>query len=169
MPGLPDAGPDQTGPDARPGSGESRAILMKQPVFNFHQNVSEIVLVGCGGTGAVWARAIARIVYDMARRRQHVPAISFVDGDRVEEKNCGRQMFVPAEIGQFKAEGLARRFNLALGLPSHWHNEPFDAQKHIPNYGTLLGGAVGNHLARAEMAKVKGLWIDARNEQAYGS
>jgi tRNA A37 threonylcarbamoyladenosine dehydratase len=65
-----------------------------QPFFNFHQNINEIVLVGCGGTGAQWARAIARICFDLTRRRQHVPAIRFVDPDRIEARNCGRQMYM---------------------------------------------------------------------------
>ncbi len=139
-----------------------------QPFFNFHQQISEIVLVGCGGTGAVWARCIARIVWDLLRRRQHVPVIRFVDPDRVELKNVGRQMFVPQEIGQFKAEVLARRFNLALGLPIAWYNEPFDAEKHTARYGTVVCGAVDNHLARTELAKVHGLWIEAGNHLAGG-
>jgi PRTRC genetic system ThiF family protein len=40
----------------------------------------------------------------------------FVDPDRVEEKNIGRQNFCPAEVGEYKAFSLARRFSLAFGL-----------------------------------------------------
>jgi len=138
------------------------------PFFNPHQQLNEVVLVGLGGTGSQWARAIARIAYDLRRRRQHVPIIRFVDPDRITEANCGRQMFVPSEIGQFKAEVLARRFNLAMGLSISWHNEPFNATQHTGRYGTVLCGAVDNHLARQEMAKVSGILIDSGNHQASG-
>ena len=139
-------------------------------VFNPHQQINEVVLVGLGGTGSQWARGLARIVYDLRRRRQHVPALRFVDPDRVEARNCGRQMFVENDIGQFKAEVLARRFNLAMGLSITWHNEPFNAEEHVGRCGTLLCGAVDNHLARAELARVNGcLWIDAGNHATGGS
>lgn len=138
------------------------------PFFNPHQQLTDVVLVGLGGTGSQWARAIARIVYDLRRRRQHVPAIHFVDPDKIDESNVGRQMFVHQEIGQFKAEVLARRFNLAMGLSITWHNEPFDAVQHSGRYGTVLCGAVDNHLARRELAKATGIWIDAGNHQANG-
>src|SRR5258708_2641255 len=142
---------------------------MTQPhAFNPDNNLSEIVLVGLGGTGSQWARSICRIVYDLRRRRQHIPAIRFVDPDKVEDKNVGRQMFTQADVGHYKAEILARRFNLAMGLNISWHNEPFDAEKHTRGYGTLLCGAVDNHLARIELARARGVWIDSGNAVSSG-
>ncbi len=136
--------------------------------FDPHQQISEIVLVGLGGTGSQWARSIARVVYHLGRQRQHTPAIRFVDPDRVEAKNVGRQMFSEAQIGQYKAEALATCFNYAMGLGITWHNEPFDAERHVSRYGTLLCGAVDNHLARYELAKAHAIWIDAGNHFSSG-
>ena len=139
------------------------------PFFNPHQQLTDIVLVGLGGTGSQWARSICRIVWDLRRRRQHVPTIHFVDPDKIDESNVGRQMFVIQEIGQYKAEVLARRFNLAMGLNIVWHNEPFDAKQHCGRYGSVLCGAVDNHLARRELAKAaNAIWIDSGNHQASG-
>ena len=92
-------------------------LQVPQP-FDFHQQISEVVLVGCGGTGSQVARTLCRIVYDLRRRGHHVPSIKFVDPDVIEAKNVGRQMFTEADIGKFKfkATTLATRFNLAMGL-----------------------------------------------------
>ena len=79
-------------------------------------------------------------------------------------------MFSPSEVNAFKAETLARRFNLALGLNIIWHNEPFDAQKHARSYGTLLCGAVDNHEARLELSKAQNaVWVEAGNHATAGS
>src|SRR5258707_9382241 len=137
--------------------------------FSPDNHFAEIVLVGLGGTGSQWARTLCRIVYDLRRRRQHIPQIRFVDLDRIEAKNVGRQMFTQADVGAYKAEVLARRFNLALGLGITWHNEPFRAEKHARSYGTLLCGAVDNHEARLELSQVRNaVWVDAGNHVTAG-
>jgi PRTRC genetic system ThiF family protein len=135
--------------------------------FNNVQPINRVVLVGCGGTGSQWASAICRILYDLGERGLHVPSLHLVDPDRVEPKNVGRQMFTPAEVGRYKAEVLARRFNLSLGLNIDWSVEAFSASKHADD-NTLLCGAVDNHLARRELAKAKCLWIDAGNFKSEG-
>src|ERR1700694_4560507 len=98
--------------------------------FDFHQQISEVVLVGCGGTGSQVARTLCRVVYDLRRRDHHIPSLKFVDPDVIEMKNVGRQMFTEADIGKYKATILARRFNLAMGLNIVAYSEPFDADKH---------------------------------------
>lgn len=74
-----------------------------------------VLLVGCGGTGSFLAQSLARIAFHL---QQAGPALglTFMDGDTVEAKNVGRQLFAPAEVGMNKAEALAGRFNAALGL-----------------------------------------------------
>ena len=53
----------------------------------------------------------------MQRARLHAPSLVLIDPDRVEEKNIGRQaLFAPADIGQPKAECVARRLNAALAV-----------------------------------------------------
>ncbi|CAG1007709.1 hypothetical protein ANRL4_03786 [Anaerolineae bacterium] len=135
--------------------------------FDQPQQIREVVLVGCGGTGAQVARSLARIVYDLKRRRKHAPSIKFIDPDRVELKNCGRQPFVVGEVGSFKAEVLARRFNLGLGLDVVWYGEPVDAERHFSPY-SLVCGCVDNHLARRELAKHQHLWLECGNHRDSG-
>lgn len=140
-------------------------------VFDPHLNCKRVILVGAGGTGAAWARYLARIVYDLKQRRRQVPQITIIDPDVVELKNVGRQLFTPADVGLPKAEVLAQRFNLSLGLDIHWFAEPFDADRHVggDHWNTLVCGAVDNHAARAELARLKHtVWVDAGNHFASG-
>ena len=136
--------------------------------FDPHLNQwdTSITLVGLGGTGSILARHVARMVWDMRQRRLQLPkAITFVDPDVVELKNVGRQMFTVADVGQHKAEVLARRFNAALGLNIQWRNEAFDGN---PNDGIILG-AVDNHEARQVIAGCsRAIWIDAGNAYDHG-
>jgi len=136
--------------------------------FEFHQNIGEVVLVGLGGTGSQTARSLCRIVYDLRRRGHHTPSLKFVDPDVIEMKNVGRQMFTEADLGKNKATTLASRFNLAMGLNIVAYPKPFDADNHASRYGTLVIGCVDNHMARLELSKVTGLWLDCGNERTSG-
>ena len=64
-----------------------------------------IVIVGCGGTGGFLAEAVCRLL--IGRQAQ----LFLIDPDRVEPHNCLRQAFAEEEVGQFKAEVLARRLS----------------------------------------------------------
>ena len=75
-----------------------------------------IMLVGCGGTGSHLAQSLARLAAHCRDAGLPPVYLSFIDGDVVESKNVGRQLFCPAEIGQNKAQTLAARFNAALGM-----------------------------------------------------
>jgi len=136
--------------------------------FDYHHQIAEVVMVGLGGTGSQAARSLSRIVYDLKRRGHHTPRLKFVDPDVIELKNTGRQMYLPAEIGQNKAVTLAKRFNLALGLQIVAYAEPFDPEKHVTRYGSLVVGCVDNHLARIALSQVNGLWLDSGNDRFSG-
>ena len=136
--------------------------------FDPPHHLKTVTLVGLGGTGSALARLLARIIYDMKRARLHLPQVRFIDPDKVELKNCGRQTFCVADVGYNKAEILARRFNLGLGLDISWIAQPVDADKHFQESGNLVVGAVDNHIARSELAKVNGLWLDCGNHFSSG-
>ena len=139
--------------------------------FDPHQQLHQVVLVGLGGTGSIWARSVCRLVWDLAQRGRHLPGLTFIDPDVVELKNVGRQMFTPADIGAPKAETLAKRFSYALGIEVRWRNEAFDADKHVES-DVLLLGAVDNHLARRELVraceKYQLCYVDAGNAHQSG-
>ena len=139
--------------------------------------INRVLLVGCGGTGAQIGRMLARLVYDMKRKNLYAPSLIFIDHDQVEHGNVGRQLFTAGDVGQNKAEVLARRFNMALGLniearphmlrPTDFH----DGQYHYSRPGTLLIGAVDNDAARRLMhdhIRYVAAWIDCGNHEHGG-
>jgi PRTRC genetic system ThiF family protein len=128
-----------------------------------------ITIVGIGGTGAQIARSVARMVYDMKQARLQTPKIVLIDPDTVQPKNIGRQLFTAGDIGQPKAHVMMRRLNMALGLDITAIAEPVSkANANDSSWNTLVIGAVDNHLARREIAKVSRLWIDAGNHKSAG-
>ena len=132
--------------------------------------LKEVVLVGCGGTGAQIARTVARIIRMMQDTGKSTPVLRFVDPDRIERKNVGRQLFTDAQIGLYKSVELARRFNYALGLEIEAVPEAFDPDTHIGRRnGTIILGAVDNWAARKAIARAKGaIWIDVGNSRSSG-
>jgi len=144
-----------------------------------------IIQVGVGGTGSWLAMSLARLVYHAGQAGQSVNLV-LVDPDVVENRNVGRQGFSVAEIGQNKAESMALRLSLALGIEVAAAAVPFVAgdfvswanQQYRP-YGSdrarlVLVGAVDNYLARRELAQAvaegKGrIWaVDCGNGRANG-
>ena len=135
--------------------------------FDPHTYIKMIYVVGVGGTGCSAARVIARILYDMERRRKHAPQMILVDHDTVEEKNIGRQaLFQPADIGSPKAITVARRLSFALGLEIGAIPMKFDPECHTDRYGgNLIVSCVDNHEARQAIHRAKGIFVQSGNER----
>lgn len=85
---------------------------IKPFLFGFQR--FSIFLVGAGGTGGYVLQSLARLLVHLGR--PDGISVFVLDGDHVEQKNVGRQLFSHAEIGRNKAETLVRRFNTAFGL-----------------------------------------------------
>lgn len=138
-------------------------------VFDPHLFVRRLTLVGVGGTGAQVARSVGRILYAMKRDRMQTPELVLIDPDRVEEKNVGRQLFAPSDVGQYKVEVVGRRLNLALGLDVRWIPDAVDAKRHFERYGAnVVISCVDNHVARREMHQIDGVLIGAGNHRDSG-
>ena len=96
--------------------GAMQTLQLDPPVpFLLPAGPITIALVGCGGTGSHIAQALARIAAHTRHGREQLRLV-FLDGDHVEEKNVGRQLFGPGDVGQNKAIALAARFNHLFGL-----------------------------------------------------
>jgi PRTRC genetic system ThiF family protein len=146
-----------------------------------------IVQVGVGGTGSWLALSLARLVYH-ARQKGQVMRLVLVDPDVIEPANVGRQAFCSGEVGCNKAESMALRLNLALGLDITAVAAPFTAEmmswvyrQHQEQHQHsrrrtrfVLVGAVDNHLARRELAEAVSLgdghvWaVDCGNARSNG-
>jgi len=140
-----------------------------------------IVLVGCGGTGSHLAQALARMAWH-AQEQGITLRLVFVDGDHVEHKNVGRQLFSPADVGKNKAEVLAARFNAVWGLrieavPQMLTPDLVRTLETREAATRILVGAVDNaHARRALLQGMKGtwthprwkLWLDCGNHEHAG-
>lgn len=62
-------------------------------------------VVGCGGTGSLFARDLPQLLMHTKHR------MVLIDGDVVEEKNVKRQSFQLQDVGVNKAIALARKIN----------------------------------------------------------
>lgn len=141
-----------------------------------HEGVN-IVLVGCGGTGSHLASGIGALASELRTRHNLEVGLVFVDPDHVEEKNCGRQLFMRSEIGKFKAHVLANRITAAYQIPVDARCEPIteallsNAPREALN---LIIGAVDNNAARRVMDKATRTgggsiwWLDCGNENHSG-
>ena len=81
----------------------------------FNRIVSNVIIVGCGGTGS-------RLIPMVAQFMKSCPAIldpfiTLIDGDTVEMKNLARQNFIKPDVGRHKSEVLAERYGAAIEIP----------------------------------------------------
>lgn len=136
-----------------------------------------IVLVGCGGTGSFIANGLARLAAHCRMSGGPQLTLLFMDGDRVEPKNIGRQWFCAAEVGRNKAETLADRLNAALGLNIQAHPMMLSELGGLPqraggHYGIIIGavdGAEGRKgIVREFAINHWHLWIDSGNHEHSG-
>jgi PRTRC genetic system ThiF family protein len=140
-----------------------------------------LVLVGCGGTGSFMARGIATTARLLIDKFQKDVDIAFIDPDVVEEKNCYRQNFCPAEIGRNKAEALAFRFGLAWGLeivavPRPFTDNSANRERMRANMVVVIG-CVDNAAGRAAIKSAisggmsregRAWWLDCGNHKSSG-
>lgn len=91
-------------------------------------------IIGCGGVGSFLAPALCMLV-----GKENV---TLVDGDKLEAKNLNRQLFTESEIGQNKAEALARKYDCRF--IDQWYSESL-----MPHEQTdWIIAAVDNNTAR---------------------
>lgn len=132
-----------------------------------------ITLVGCGGTGSHIAQALARLAAHCRDTGGPAVSLSFVDGDTVEAKNVGRQLFGPADVGHNKAQVLAARFSALFGLRIDAVPRMLDEAGRAGGMTTehILVGAVDTAAARRHMAGLLedcALWLDCGNHESSG-
>jgi PRTRC genetic system ThiF family protein len=137
-----------------------------------------ITLVGCGGTGSHIASGLVSIAQAL-RERSIAVDMTFIDPDRVEVKNVGRQLFSSGDVGEAKAEVLAGRLNAAFGERIMSAVRGVERLDLMPNPTMrddlhIVIGAVDNPAARAAMADVVKTaegslwWLDCGNENHSG-
>lgn len=138
---------------------------------------SQVMVVGCGGTGGFVAEGLCRLLIG----RSDISLV-LIDHDRVEERNLLRQSFYPEDLGRFKAEALAERLARKYRRPVAYALEALGTRDWgygIRSESRLVGmaqaalviGCVDNALARQSIAAQVGSgqwWIDAGNGRDFG-
>lgn len=89
----------------------------------------QVDIIGCGATGSRIAMEVAKL----GVRNLHLH-----DFDEVEEHNVANQLFGIQDIGQMKAEALARRIEQDTGLTPEVHTEAVTGRSVLGHYVFLL-------------------------------
>ena len=124
--------------------------------------VEDILIVGCGGTGAYVVSHLARLISVVNKIRNRGPSYNasrtvklfLADGDIVEDKNLIRQHFIAQDIGRNKAEVLGERYSGAFGIqigviPKDIENQSdLDLLALNGNCSTVIVGCVDNNASR---------------------
>lgn len=133
-----------------------------------------IALVGCGGTGSHIAQGLARLAAHCRDSGGPQIVLGFVDGDTVEHKNVGRQLFSEADVGKNKAQVLAGRFSAVFGLQIAAFPEMLGSDRRMASagYGILIGAvdsAAGRQALSDQIQKYGWrLWLDCGNHESSG-
>lgn len=150
----------------------TKPLTLRLPSYEFVR----LSLVGCGGTGSHIASGLASIALALAEKNIRLD-MRFIDGDRVEPQNVGRQLFSGADVGKAKAVVLADRLNRSYGLTVSAFDrmlEPHWIAPQTDRFLNIVVGAVDNPAARAiiakEVEKAKGRlwWLDCGNDKHSG-
>lgn len=139
---------------------------------------SDIVIVGCGGTGSHYIKELGRYLYGNGCLVDEDVRIVLVDGDLVEEKNLVRQAFLPQDIGLNKAQVMAEMLFQAYHLTIDYYDNFIDCAKDIEKLVrddalVFLVGCVDNHQCRQSMHdfyvnRENCIYMDSANEYQSG-
>lgn len=135
--------------------------------LDFSEHTRTVTVAGCGGTGGYVAEGLCRLLPKQFE-------IQLIDHDTVERRNLQRQNFFRQDIGKFKSQALAERFNRQFGRKVLYSVKPLmekelrNGWNTVENFGLLIG-CVDNAEARRVMSKCRSAWwIDAGNGRHSG-
>ena len=139
-----------------------------------------LTLVGTGGTGSHLASGLAALMGELTARGIEC-ALTLIDGDVVEPKNVGRQLFTQGDIGKRKSLVLANRLMQSFGRPVLHRHTPIDERDIRDTFVAsdaltlnIIIGAVDNPQARLTIAQAVEhangnlWWLDCGNERHSG-
>ena len=135
---------------------------------------SNVVVVGCGGTGGFVAEGLCRLLGNSDK------PLLLVDHDRVEPHNLRRQNFFAGDVGKFKSQALAERLSRLYGRQVGYSVYPYDRELVGEMFSGgmyrraiqgIIIGCVDNVAARRMIANTLGLgnwWLDSGNGHHSG-
>lgn len=152
------------------------------------KNISYIIyVVGVGGTGGNFVKEFCRYVSYLPNEIREQITIIFIDGDKVEEKNCVRQPYFSDNTNQFKADILAEMAGESFGLDILTYHNYIIEKKQLDEIRqtiiksayvddstiSILIGCVDNHRARQVLNEFfensrNCIYLDSANEYSIG-
>lgn len=84
----------------------NESYQLQHPIVQLELGMTskQVLVIGCGGTGA-------RLIPPLIKVLPQEAEIYLIDGDIVEARNLARQHFSPEDVGHYKAEVLAERYD----------------------------------------------------------
>lgn len=132
-----------------------------------------IIQVGAGGTGGYVAAEILRYMGSLPQVLKNKIWYTLIDGDNFEEKNLGRQLCTPDDIGRNKAECLVENLGTMFGcdmnhikaLPEYLTSESqlHNLRPGIPEY--TVGDAVSVVSMKMTMSPKPDVYRAARSDR----
>lgn len=144
--------------------------------LSMYQPIRNILVIGCGGTGAYTIGFLSRFISALPNRTR-IPTLSIADGDIVEEKNLERQHFIFQDVGSNKAEVLAKRYSAAFGVQINVITKYIEDTEYLHNnHHDIIIGCVDNNASRRiihnylsnRITYGQCFWIDSGNEEKHG-
>ncbi len=119
--------------------------------LNRARELSRVVVVGCGGTGAALIGGLPYLHQALVTAGHPGLRVIVVDGDRVAPTNCVRQPFSESEIGLYKSTILVNRLNLFWGLD--WQASTAYVTKHTEARADIIISCVDTRAARRSLVE----------------
>jgi PRTRC genetic system ThiF family protein len=136
-------------------------------------------VIGAGGTGSKVLTSLARINQALIGLGRDAIEVTVYDDDRVSQANIGRQLFSPADIGQYKGEVLTTRLNRFFG--TDWQFKPIRYTEENATMTNIVISCVDSVKSRKEIHKTIYwkqnthrdyenffYWLDFGNGRDYG-
>ncbi len=106
-------------PAAFTGAPRPKSALKKHPIDPYlvgRRDSIHIFLIGAGGNGSRMLSGLAQLHTALVALGQPGLTLEMWDPDTVSESNVGRQLYYPADVGQYKSICLVHRVNMCFGL-----------------------------------------------------
>ena len=125
----------------------------------YAQRTIDVALIGAGGTGSRLLEQLVNLNRALlALGHPEGIHVTVFDDDTVSESNVGRQAFYPCDVGQYKADVLVNRINMAMG-DTQWESmtrrlqPPEKGERSMLRPFNLVIGAVDNRKARSAIVQ----------------
>lgn len=117
--------------------------------LNRARELSQIVVIGCGGTGAALLGGLPYLYQALIAAGGPRLSVIVADGDHVSTSNCVRQPFSESEVGLYKSTVLVNRLNLFWGL--NWRASTEYVTKNTKGQADIIISCVDSRAARKEL------------------